>query len=186
MVSTWGSCRAGMEWCGWIYQCRHARWFTPGQAPLLWRTACSAEPARWVWCQTWVQCCSTCPAIPPGPQNEREDTEITLWHFQGTAQGRCEDKWETERVIKSNYSFEWEDLNGAPVLHVRFWDVTQIKAVRCSPGKKFPRGGITTGRNKNWHECQQQFCDTVWNMHVTTSITRGCHTHIQVSVSKYR
>lgn len=33
-----------------------------------------------------------------------------------------------------NYSFEREDLNGALVLHVRFWDVTRIKAVRCSPG----------------------------------------------------
>lgn len=69
-------CGTGMKWRGWIYQWGRARWFTPGQAPLLWRTACSAEPVRWAWCQTWAQCCSTCPAIPPG-RKQREDTNIT-------------------------------------------------------------------------------------------------------------
>ena len=60
-----------MKWWSWIYQWRRARRLTPGQAPLLWRKACSAEPAHWVWCRTWAQCCSACPAIPPGPQRER-------------------------------------------------------------------------------------------------------------------
>lgn len=69
-------CGTGMKWRGWMYQWGRARWFTPGQAPLLWRTACSAEPVRWAWCQTWAQCCSTCPAIPPG-RKQREDTEVT-------------------------------------------------------------------------------------------------------------
>lgn len=79
LVGQCGCCGAAMKWCGWMYQWGRAGWFTPGQAPLLWRTACSAEPVRWAWCQTWAQCCSTCPAIQPGREKQEEETGITLF-----------------------------------------------------------------------------------------------------------
>lgn len=76
----WGCGGTVMRWCSWIHLWGRARRFTPGQAPLLWRTACSTEPARWVWCQTWAQCCSMCPEIPPGPQigERKQKKKITL------------------------------------------------------------------------------------------------------------
>lgn len=139
-VQIWGCWRTVMKWCSWIYQWWRARRFTPGQAPLLWRTACSAEPVRWVWCQTWAQCCSTCPAIPPGQQNKRRGTKSHSWfcseHFLTAAEGRLEDVTQIMR--------DWE--RGAETqscviiilmldfLHVRFRDVMQIKAVSCWPG----------------------------------------------------
>lgn len=132
-----------MKWCSWIYQWRRARRFTPGRAPLLWRTACSAEPVRWVWCQTWAQCCSTCPAIPPGPQNKREDTEshscCCSGHFLKAVQGTLEDVTQMTRDGErkaEKQSCAIMTLKGFNVwfLHVSFWDLLQIKAVGCWPG----------------------------------------------------
>lgn len=129
MLQIWGSCGTVMKWCSWIYQRRRARRFTPGQAPLLWRTACSAEPVRWVWCQTWVQCCSTCPAIPPGPQNKREDTKshscFCSGNFHKAVQGRRKDVTQMTRhaerkTVQSCAYITLKGFNVAWFLHVRF------------------------------------------------------------------
>ena len=70
---------------------------TPGQAPRPWRTACWAAPAHWACCRTWALCCSACPGIPPGPQNERERGELGL-------QAACEDRkrgWKTRLPLRT-------------------------------------------------------------------------------------
>lgn len=130
-VQVRGCWRTEMKCCSWIYQWERARWFTPGQAPLLWRTACSAGPVRWVWCQTWAKCCSTCPAIPPGPQKKREDNKITLHilyraFFHEATQRTLEDMTHHERKREKSCAITTSIF--------RCWDVMQIKVVSCWPG----------------------------------------------------
>lgn len=69
-----------------MWQC--ARRLRPGQAPQLWRTACSAGPACWASCQTWARCCSTCPLIPPGPQKRSRNQNPAQQRFNKAVKRR--------------------------------------------------------------------------------------------------